>query len=606
MNRLKLLKAVIALAAILAILLSGAWLYLNSAGLRARIDDRIRSEASGRGVAVAAKLDRISPRGALSFGSIDASLEGMGFLSLKECGVTGALGYIVFGRRSFRIDCREGRQEFRLSSNTIFERKTGDRQRGTGVATVVFEVPDYEVSLDGHKVRGELRVSYINGRIEARMGDPSWGAVSIENLNQARRTLDVVFEDVRTEPFLASFKPGLEKAFSAAVGGRVTVAVSGGFVGVFAQDLKLTDVSLLHQIIGSAPFRIPGISVSCSGTLSTGLDSGEIKGCNIGIGGMAFRLGGVFGQGAFRLGVAADSLELNALAALLGGPELEGFDLEGGMGFKAAVEGDLKPRVAITAVSLDGNVGKLVQRSDRLDYLKHDFSYEFTDDKGGARTVEIGSGNRDYVTLESLPRHMIGSVIVSEDAGFFGHKGIEFKEIESAMVDNLINGKPYLRGGSTITQQLVKNLFLGRDKNLLRKLKEVLLALEIEATLPKWRILGIYLNGIEWGPGTFGIGAASKLYFGKPATSLLPHEAAYLASIIPNPNRYYIYFAKDNLREDWYDRLRDILGKLNYFGYLDDEDLAKYKDAKIVYDRYREGAQPPVPPPEAVPEEGVE
>jgi len=175
-----------------------------------------------------------------------------------------------------------------------------------------------------------------------------------------------------------------------------------------------------------------------------------------------------------------------------------------------------------------------------------------------------------------------GAVLASEDAGFFGHNGIDFKELENALNEN-IGGRLIWRGGSTITQQVAKNLFLSREKTLLRKFREMLIALELEATISKNRILEIYLNGIEWGPGIFGIGNAARYYFGKNVESLTPSEAVYLAMIIPNPCRYHVFFRKNQMPEDWSKRMSEMLERMKHFGYISESQLKASLGEKLVF-----------------------
>lgn len=129
------------------------------------------------------------------------------------------------------------------------------------------------------------------------------------------------------------------------------------------------------------------------------------------------------------------------------------------------------------------------------------------------------------------------AVLISEDDAFFYHHGFDWTQIREAIKRNW-RDKAFTRGGSTITQQLVKNLYLGPEKNLFRKLREWILTFQMEKTLKKERIFEIYLNVIEWGPGVYGAEAASRYYFGKGAESLAPSEAAYLAVLLPNPKKY--------------------------------------------------------------------
>jgi monofunctional glycosyltransferase len=123
------------------------------------------------------------------------------------------------------------------------------------------------------------------------------------------------------------------------------------------------------------------------------------------------------------------------------------------------------------------------------------------------------------------------AVIVTEDAAFFDHDGIDIEEIKASLEKNWEEGQ-FLRGGSTITQQLAKNLYLSPSRNPIRKVKELFIARRLEAALTKQRIFEIYLNVIEWGDGIFGCEAASRAYFGKPCASLEMAEAALMAGAI--------------------------------------------------------------------------
>lgn len=129
------------------------------------------------------------------------------------------------------------------------------------------------------------------------------------------------------------------------------------------------------------------------------------------------------------------------------------------------------------------------------------------------------------------------AVIVTEDAAFFDHDGIDLEEIKASLERNWEEGQ-FLRGGSTITQQLAKNLYLSPSRNPIRKVKELFIARRLEAALTKQRIFEIYLNMIEWGDGIFGCEAASRAYFGKPCASLGMSEAALMAAAIINPREH--------------------------------------------------------------------
>jgi monofunctional biosynthetic peptidoglycan transglycosylase len=142
-----------------------------------------------------------------------------------------------------------------------------------------------------------------------------------------------------------------------------------------------------------------------------------------------------------------------------------------------------------------------------------------------------------WVPLVRVSPHLQHAVIVAEDGTFYEHSGVDWYELEESLEKNIEKGKS-VRGGSTISQQLSKNLFLSTSKDPLRKLKELIITLRMERTLSKRRILEIYLNIIEWGPGVFGIEAAARRYFGKSASALSREEAIRLAAVIPSPLRH--------------------------------------------------------------------
>jgi len=144
---------------------------------------------------------------------------------------------------------------------------------------------------------------------------------------------------------------------------------------------------------------------------------------------------------------------------------------------------------------------------------------------------------KQWVPLDRISPYMIKAVIIAEDDKFWSHQGFDFEAIEKAIEKNL-KKKGFMVGGSTISQQVVKNLYLSPAKNPIRKLKEAILTWRLERTLSKRRIIEIYLNIAEWGDGIFGIEAAARHYFGKPASALTPEEAVRLAVVLPNPLRY--------------------------------------------------------------------
>jgi monofunctional biosynthetic peptidoglycan transglycosylase len=152
----------------------------------------------------------------------------------------------------------------------------------------------------------------------------------------------------------------------------------------------------------------------------------------------------------------------------------------------------------------------------------------------------VGPRNPRWTPYGSLPPALKKAVVASEDANFYTHDGVDYEAIREAIKTDLRKGK-FVRGGSTITQQVAKNLFLTREKTLIRKVKEVVLARRMDDVLSKSRILELYFNVVEFGPMVYGIGHASHYYFGKPPAALTVRECAFLASMLPGPKVYNPY-----------------------------------------------------------------
>jgi monofunctional biosynthetic peptidoglycan transglycosylase len=142
-----------------------------------------------------------------------------------------------------------------------------------------------------------------------------------------------------------------------------------------------------------------------------------------------------------------------------------------------------------------------------------------------------------WVPLSKIPQHVRQAIIVGEDGTFYAHHGVDWHEVWESVRTNFEQGG-FARGASTITQQLAKNLYLSSAKTPMRKFREMLMAFWMEAQLDKQRILELYLNIIEWGPGIFGIEAAAQQYFHKTTKHLSPEEGVRLAAVIPRPLQY--------------------------------------------------------------------
>jgi len=181
-----------------------------------------------------------------------------------------------------------------------------------------------------------------------------------------------------------------------------------------------------------------------------------------------------------------------------------------------------------------------------------------------------GSGIRYWVSLDAISPRLVQAVLMGEDAGFYFHAGFDTHEMKEAFKRNWEEGRT-VRGASTITQQLAKNLFLSPDRTYIRKLKEAVLTYRLEKALTKDRILELYLNVIEWGDGVYGAEAAARNVFGKSASELYAAEAATLAAMIPSPVRLDPCKSPKSVKV----RRDRILHWMHGAGYLDDEALER-------------------------------
>ena len=180
----------------------------------------------------------------------------------------------------------------------------------------------------------------------------------------------------------------------------------------------------------------------------------------------------------------------------------------------------------------------------------------------------------NWVSLPEMSRVALAAIIISEDSNFWHHHGYDTEQMRKALRANW-KAKKYVRGASTITQQVAKNLFLYRKKSLERKMKELLVAFQLERKLSKSRILEIYINIAEWGPGIYGIKNAAQFYFNKSPVALTAKEGAFLAMLLPSPKRYSRAFQMKGLTSYAARRIEDILEKLYTTHHLSQEDFAR-------------------------------
>ncbi|MGZ3708637.1 MAG: transglycosylase domain-containing protein, partial [Bdellovibrionota bacterium] len=188
-----------------------------------------------------------------------------------------------------------------------------------------------------------------------------------------------------------------------------------------------------------------------------------------------------------------------------------------------------------------------------------------------------------WVSVKQISRAAVGAILVSEDWAFYQHKGYDPNQIREALRKDWDEGR-FARGASTITQQVVKNVFLERDKSLWRKLRELLLAVRLEESVGKQRILETYLNIAEWGEGIFGIERAAQHYFHKEPSELTAKEGAFLAMLLPSPKRYSQSYRKHQLTDYARSTIEAILEKMNRARYLSEDELHMAASAPLPFE----------------------
>ena len=212
--------------------------------------------------------------------------------------------------------------------------------------------------------------------------------------------------------------------------------------------------------------------------------------------------------------------------------------------------------------------------ADNYTRINSSFTYDTYDKDRFVRRLIIGPENSYFTPLDQMSKYLPQSVLQAEDPGFMQHRGFYLDAFRESIAKNF-KERRFARGGSTISMQLVKNVFLSRDKTVSRKAEEALIVYLIEnlGLVSKERMLEVYLNVIEWGPNVYGIGEASRFYFNKRPSELTLQESLFLASIIPRPKSFQYQFDKEGqLRASMGDYFKILTTRMVWRGVLEPAD----------------------------------
>jgi len=462
--------------------------------------------------------------------------------------------------------------------------------------------------VDGRITLADAELSEIGVDLEGGFSDSDegrdtphlWSVVGRVHRDLSEGALDVsmeAFELGRVPQVLARLP--LVESETATVGGRVALVFGSGLARAEGQ-VRIDGLHVAHRVLAREAVRDVGFDLSFAVELDPRVPRVVIHQARVERRGVTLRLDGELSHPRersdrhYRLHAEiAPTPCQEVLEAIPGAlvPGLQGFELGGS--FELAVDVDVD-FADLDALVLDGGVGLSGCRVEAwppraaVARLAGSFTHRVTMRDGQMRTVHLSPGSGSFTPLPLISPYMVQAVLTTEDGGFWRHDGFLPLQFRTALRRNLEAGEVRL-GASTITMQMVKNVLLSHERTLARKLQEMFLTWYVEAVLTKERIMEIYLNVVELGPGIYGVTRAAEHYFGKHPSELTPPEAAYLALMLPSPVRRHANYCRGEPSPAFQIKLARILRVMNERGRLDDLDYAAWKDVGIVFDLRERG-----------------
>jgi len=377
----------------------------------------------------------------------------------------------------------------------------------------------------------------------------------------------------------------------ATITGRARVSLDDAAKSLtFDEDVAASGVSIQNAKLADDTVRGLDLRVSARGVLddagSMRLDDAEGQ-----LGALHLRVHGALEQTSdhlaaslsFELPVAGCQSLLESVPAALF-PHVSAARFRGTLGAKGFLSFDTRK---IDDMVLRYDVDDLcrvtqVPEELRKDHFDGSFTYAIVDKDGKPGERETGQGTPDWAPLDTISPMMQVAVLTTEDGGFFRHHGFNEWAIRSALVADLKAGR-FVRGASTISMQLAKNLFLSREKTLSRKLEELILTDYLERTFQKDEMMELYLNIIEFGPDVYGVRAAAEHYFGREPAELNLAECLFLATLLPRPREYHKMYEKNEVPQSWINTIHQLMEIAHKNGRISDQELEEAKSETIVF-----------------------
>jgi hypothetical protein len=387
----------------------------------------------------------------------------------------------------------------------------------------------------------------------------------------------------------------------ASVRGKARLALDDAATALtFDGDVAASDVSIRNPRLADDTVRDLDLRLSARGVLDDAghvrLDDSEAQ-----LGALHLRAHGDVEETSDHL-AAALSLELPVAgcqsllesipAALL--PHISSARFRGTLGAKGYLAFDTRKLddLVLKYDFADGCKADQVPEELRKDHFDGTFAYAIVDKDGKPSDRETGPGSDDWAPLDTISPMMQVAVLTTEDGGFFHHHGVNEWAIRSALIADIKAGR-FIRGASTITMQLAKNLFLSREKTLSRKLEELILTDYLEHTFSKDEMMELYLNVIEFGPDVYGVRAAAEHYFGRRPAELNLAECLFLSSLLPSPREYHKIWEKGVVPQSWVSHIHQLMEIAHKNGRISDKELEDAQSETI--DLHHEDQPPPTP-----------
>ncbi|HLK93424.1 MAG TPA: biosynthetic peptidoglycan transglycosylase, partial [Polyangia bacterium] len=479
----------------------------------------------------------------------------------------------------------------------------------TGIAGVIGPPPAGVAAGDGSGMVIDLRGSYGGAR------ETLWTAKGRAEPAHGTGKLALRAEQFSLGRIADVLPPSVLRPADTTLDAALDLNWAGDAVS-FAGDLAMVGLSLQSDALAVDPVENVSVGLTLRGTVYPLARRLELERAEARVRDVTARLSGhvALPAGTFKftngktLSVVPDidlhfSVPRVACSKLLSSippalvPRLQGFVLQGFFGAEVGFKADF---ANLDDLDLTGKVGidgcKVVKAPDDVKSLAEPQTLVINVEvpklpgSGGQPgetdtiPVVVGPDNPDFTPYDQISPYLVGSIMTTEDNGFFKHHGWVSSEFKSALKRNL-KGGGFRLGASSITMQMTKNVLLTKDKTLSRKLQELFLVWYLEQILPKERILELYFNAIEFGPRIYGIGAATRHYFGKRPSELTPLEAAFFSSILPSPKRRYVQFCHGSLSAQWDRYVRRILAKVHERGRITDDEYAAVAQQPFVFDR---------------------